>query len=154
MMLKFYILTLFPTSTDAKISTHSQKVKTTNSIKMYQLSCTDTFHITKPANTYIYDIVPVGKLLATISSDDSLRILNPLALEAVPLNSIAKINADVTCLKSLRDDGDSTVVCTAGRDGVVCMIDLRSNSVVAKVKSGKPSFDVNENSDQPLLKDS
>lgn len=103
---------------------------------MYQLTCVETFHVDNPENTYIYDIVPVGKLLASISSDDSLRILDPLNLSNGPVNSIRKVHTDITCIKKLRDDGEATVVCTAGRDGVACLVDLRSNSVVGKVKSG------------------
>jgi len=103
---------------------------------MYQLTCIDTFEISNPESTYIYDIIPVGKLLATISSDDSLRILDPLTLSNGPVNSIRKVHTDITCLAKLRDDEEATVVCTAGRDGVACLVDLRINSVVGKVKSG------------------
>lgn len=107
---------------------------------MYALTCIDSFHVTNPENTYIYDVVPVGKFVATISSDDSLRILDPLNLSGGPVNSIRKVHTDITAIKKLRDDGEATVVCTAGRDGIACLIDLRSNSVAGKVKSGMFRF--------------
>lgn len=103
---------------------------------MYTLEAVDSFHVSSPADTYIYDIVPTASGLATISSDDSLRLLDPLALNGTPINSIKKVQTDVTCLKALGGD-DAVVVCTAGRDGRVRVLDPRTGSVVGEMKTGK-----------------
>jgi len=107
--------------------------------KMYNLNTTSSFHITSPAGTYVYDIVPVAAGLAAISSDDSLRLLDPLTLNAGPVNEIKKVNADVTCLKAVNagGEGDAVVVCTAGRDGKVALWDPRSGAKVGEVRSGE-----------------
>jgi len=109
---------------------------------MYTLSAVDSFHVPEPKDTYIYDIVPVAAGLAAISSDDSLRLLNPLALSGAPLNSIRRVNTDVTCLKALNTttEGDALLVCTAGRDGRVCLLDPRTGAKVGEVKTGKLRF--------------
>jgi hypothetical protein len=106
--------------------------------KMYTLDAIDSFEISSPANTYIYDIVPIAAGLATISSDDSLRLLDPTALSGPPLNSIPKVNTDVTCLKAINSstEGDALIVCTAGRDGKVCLVDPRSGEKIGEVRSG------------------
>ncbi|KAF4632481.1 hypothetical protein G7Y89_g5643 [Cudoniella acicularis] len=106
-------------------------------IKMYTLDAISAFHVSSPENTYIYDIVPVSGGLAAISSDDSLRVLNPLALNGEPINSVRRVNTDVTCLKAVNSsvEGDAVVVCTAGRDGRVCLVDVRTGSRVAEVRT-------------------
>ena len=106
---------------------------------MYTLDAVDCFRISEPADTYIYDIVPVAAGLAAISSDDSLRLLDPHNLNGPPLNSVRRVNTDVTCLKALNSstEGDALVVCTAGRDGRVCVIDSRSGAKVGEVRTGK-----------------
>ncbi|KAL2059996.1 hypothetical protein VTL71DRAFT_9818 [Oculimacula yallundae] len=104
---------------------------------MYNLNTTSSFHVAKPAGTYVYDVVPVAAGLAAISSDDSLRLLDPLALNAGPVNEIKNVNKDVTCLKavSVGSEGDAVVVCTAGRDGRVVLWDPRSGSKAGEVRS-------------------
>lgn len=108
-------------------------------LKMYTLDAVDSFHISEPADTYIYDIVPVAAGLAAISSDDSLRLLDPLALNGPPINSIRRINTDVTCLKAIESStGEGGgVVCTAGRDGTVCLVDPRTGAKVAETRTGE-----------------
>lgn len=106
---------------------------------MYALSEVHSFEISEPANTYVYDIVPVAAGLAVISSDDSLRLLDPLALSGTPLNSIRRVNSDVTCLKAINTstEGDATIVCTAGRDGRVCLLDPRTATKAGEVRTGE-----------------
>ncbi|KAL8682967.1 MAG: hypothetical protein Q9186_001046 [Xanthomendoza sp. 1 TL-2023] len=71
-------------------------------------------------DTYIYHILPVNTKLVSISSDDSLRVIDPHTLN---LNeSIHGIHDGLSCLGSYRDQD----VLTAGRDGLVKCIDLRS----------------------------
>ncbi|RFU26649.1 hypothetical protein B7463_g9707, partial [Scytalidium lignicola] len=93
----------------------------------------DTFTITDPQSTYIYDITPTAAGLATISSDDKLRLIDPLALNKPELSIIGRQNAQFTCLRSL-DEGNA-IVCTGGRDGSICAFDLRSGNMVLEVKS-------------------
>jgi SEL1 protein len=108
---------------------------------MYTFNAIDSFHISEPKDTYIYDLVPVAAGLATISSDDSLRLLDPLSLNGQPKTSIRKINTDVTCLKAIASSaGSRELVCTAGRDGRVCIVDPRSGSKVGEVKAGKLAY--------------
>lgn len=109
---------------------------------MYTLNAADSLHISEPAGTYIYDIVPVAAGVAAISSDDSFRLLDPLALNGTPLNSIRRVNTDITCLKAVNTstEGDTLVVCTAGRDGRVCLLDLRTGSKVGEVRTGELCF--------------
>jgi hypothetical protein len=109
---------------------------------MYTLDTVDFFQISDPTNTYIYDIVPVAAGLAAISSDDSLRLLDPLALNGTPLNSIRRVNTDVTCLKAVNTtaEGDALIVCTAGRDGRVCLLDPRTSAKIGEVRTGGLEF--------------
>ncbi len=107
---------------------------------MYQLNAIESFQISDPADTYIYDIVPVAGGLAVISSDDCLRFLDPLKLGAGPINSVRRINQDVTCLKAMdviENEGEAVVVATAGRDGRVCLIDVRAGGKVGECISGE-----------------
>lgn len=106
--------------------------------KMYTFHDVDSFHISEPADTYIYDIVPVAAGLAVISSDDSLRLLDPESLNGTPINSIRKINTDVTCLTT--SAGNAGFVYTAGRDGRVCIVDPRTGAKAGEVKAGKLAF--------------
>lgn len=106
---------------------------------MYRFFASDVFEVQGEEPTYIYDIVPVAAGLASISSDDCLRLLDPTALNGQPLNTIKKVNTDVTCLKTI-GNGDSSIVVTAGRDGKVCLIDPRTGGKVGEVKSGENFF--------------
>jgi hypothetical protein len=108
---------------------------------MYTLSAVDSFRVSEPADTYIYDIVPVAAGLAVISSDDCLRILDQHSLSRQPINSVRKINPDVTCLKAIGTSaGDAEIDCTAGRDGKVCLVDPRSGTKTGEVRAGELAF--------------
>lgn len=106
---------------------------------MYRFFASDIFEVKSPEGTYIYDILPVGAGLASISSDDCLRLLDPLSLDAQPLNIFEKVNVDVTCIQTI-GDGDRCVILTAGRDGKVSLLDPRSGVKVGEVRSGKDFF--------------
>ena len=102
---------------------------------MYTLYNTSTHKTgTSQNSTYIYDIILTGAGLAAISSDDSLRLLDPTQLDGAPLNSVRQVNRDVTCLRVLNEAG---IVATGGRDGRVVITDLRSGERVGEVSSGK-----------------
>jgi len=105
---------------------------------MYTLSTISSYHVSDPPETYVYDIIPVSGGLSAISSDDSLRFFDPTNLDAGPVNSIRRVNSDVTCMKVLGsgDFGEGAIVCTAGRDGKVVMLDLRTGAKVGEVASG------------------
>jgi WD40 repeat protein len=98
-----------------------------------------------PADSYIYAFAttsaqddtrtdvfrPLKKSdrLAVISSDDSLRVLDPSTLELLPDGLYANANKGLTSLKRFAPNGqESNVFMTAGRDGQVCGWDLRSRS--------------------------
>jgi hypothetical protein len=104
---------------------------------MYTLEAIDSFRIVDPADTYIYDIVPVSAGIAAIASDDGLRFLNPQSLNGPPLNHFRGINADITCLKALKLPSGDAVVCTAGRDGKICVVDPRSNETFGELRTGE-----------------
>jgi WD40 repeat protein len=103
---------------------------------MYTLDATDSFRVRDPPDTYIYDIVPTTGGLVTISSDNSLRLLDPLALDT-PLSTVKKINTDITCVVAIGgDDGSGSLIGTAGRDGRLVLTDFRSQKV-GEIKNGK-----------------
>lgn len=104
---------------------------------MYTLDATDSYAIEKPAGTYIYDIIEVADAIVSISSDDSLRLINPRSLSE-QLYTLPKIHAEVTCLKAL--DADNYIVCTAGRDGKVRITDLRQKLRIAELSSSKSTW--------------
>jgi WD40 repeat protein len=101
---------------------------------MYTLNASGSFRVDKPEETYIYHIEPIGDEIATISSDDCLRLISPTSLPGPPLKVIPKVHTEITCLKAL--DGQNAIVCTAGRDGQVNIWDLRGNTKVAELKTG------------------
>ncbi|KAF9691222.1 hypothetical protein EKO04_010756 [Ascochyta lentis] len=96
-----------------------------------------------PPNSYIYRIISTASRvdplsysktdqLAIISSDDSLRYLDPATLNA---NGMLKtVNNSVTCLERA-NDAPSNVVVTAGRDGLVRFWDNRSRQKVLEIQS-------------------
>jgi WD40 repeat protein len=102
---------------------------------MYTLDAVGAFAIGHPPETYIYDIQPLADGVAAISSDNCLRLIDPLVLHGPPLQVVQNVHTDVTCLKVL--DADSSIVCTAGRDGRINIFDFRAKSKVAEVRTGR-----------------
>ena len=93
---------------------------------------TTTSSLSLPPNTYIYQITPVTThLLAAISSDDSLRLIDPSTLQEITTTSgggggrgvLQNVHSGVTSLQAVHDDPNGLL--TAGRDGMVCRYDLR-----------------------------
>ncbi|KAF1363599.1 WD40 repeat-like protein [Lizonia empirigonia] len=105
-----------------------------------QLSSSD---LGLPPNSYIYRIISTAARLdplsysktdqlAIISSDDSLRFLDPATLN---VNGVVKtVNNSVTCLERA-NDAPSNVVATAGRDGLIRFWDNRSRQKVLEIQS-------------------
>jgi WD40 repeat protein len=98
-----------------------------------------------PPNSYIYRIISTAPRqdpltysqtdqLAIISSDDSLRFLDPATLSALPNGIIKNVNEKVTCLERA-NDAPSNVVATAGRDGLIRFWDKRSRQKVLEIES-------------------
>lgn len=96
-----------------------------------------------PPNSYIYKIISTAprqdpltysKLdqLAIISSDDSLRFLDPSNLSATGV--IKNVNDKVTCLERANDT-PSNVVATAGRDGKIRFWDKRTRQKALEIES-------------------
>lgn len=107
---------------------------------MYTLNVIGAFKIDHPPETYIYHIEPIGDKIAVISSDNCLRLINPVFMDGPVLNTIPKLHAEVTCLKAL--DAQNSIVCTAGNDGIVNILDLRGDTKVAELKFGKIIFGI------------
>ncbi|EAT81657.2 hypothetical protein SNOG_11158 [Parastagonospora nodorum SN15] len=96
-----------------------------------------------PPNSYIYKITSTAprqdpltysKLdqLAIISSDDSLRFLDPLTLAVN--GTIKNANDKVTCLERA-NDAPSNVIATAGRDGMIRFWDKRTRQKALEIES-------------------
>jgi WD40 repeat protein len=102
---------------------------------MYFLNATANFGIDQPSNTYIFDIVPLSDYIAAISSDDCLRLIDPLALSGAPVSLFEGVHSGITSLKSL--DSQNSVVCMSGRDGQVNIFDFRAKARVAELRVGK-----------------
>lgn len=104
---------------------------------MYTFDAVGSFRVSAPSDTYIYDIVPFDGGLAAISSDNCLRFLDPRALDEEPKYAVPKINADITCLRTIPpNSGSGELVCTAGRDGRVCIVDPRNRSQAGEIRVG------------------
>jgi WD40 repeat protein len=98
-----------------------------------------------PPNSYIYKIVSTAPRqdpltysksdeLAIISSDDSLRFLDPATLNVPPNGVLKNVNEKVTCLERA-NDAPSNVVATAGRDGFIRFWDKRSRQKALEIES-------------------
>jgi len=102
---------------------------------MYTLDACASFAITQPPGVYIYDIVSVADGIISISSDDTLRLIDPTSLHLQPLYTVPKVHYEITCLKVL--DENNSIVCTAGRDGKVNILDLRQRLKVAEIHTSQ-----------------
>lgn len=96
-----------------------------------------------PPNSYIYRIISTAARqdpltysktdqLAIISSDDSLRFLDPSSLKVNGV--VKKANTSITCLKRA-NDAPSNVVATAGRDGLIRYWDQRTREKALEIQS-------------------
>jgi WD40 repeat protein len=96
-----------------------------------------------PPNSYIYKVISTAprqdpltysKLdqLAIISSDDSLRFLDPSTLATN--GTVKKVHDSVTCLERA-NDAPSNVVATAGRDGMIRFWDKRTRQKALEIQS-------------------
>ncbi|KAF2705755.1 WD40 repeat-like protein [Pleomassaria siparia CBS 279.74] len=98
-----------------------------------------------PPNSYIYKILSTSPrhdpltysntdTLAVISSDDSLRFVDPATLQTLPNGAIQGVNEGVTCLERV-DDPEGNLVATAGRDGLINFWDKRSRAKAMVIQS-------------------
>ena len=93
---------------------------------MRNATLTTTSSLSLPTDSYIYKIVQVNNsLLAAISSDDSLRLLQLETLQEIGGGVVEKVHAGVTCLQVVDHDPNGLLM-TAGRDAVVRSYDLRT----------------------------
>lgn len=102
---------------------------------MYILDASASFAIEQPSGVYVYEVEPVAGGIVSISSDDTLRLFDPSNLDHGPIYSVPKVNSEVTCLEAL--DHQGSIVCTAGRDGKVTILDLRQQLRIAELRTGK-----------------
>lgn len=97
-------------------------------------------NLSLPPDTYIYSILPIGPpstspiQIAALCSDDSLRLVFP-GLSPSTLKTYSNVNASVTCASRFSDDGN--LIATAGRDGLVKVLDIRTGTVVALARMRK-----------------
>ena len=82
-----------------------------------------TSNMALPEGSYIYHILPFRSHLAAISSDDSLRLIDPTTLRAIPNGEFSNVHAGITCMTTPRRSSD--VLMTAGRDAKVKGWDVR-----------------------------
>ena len=73
--------------------------------------------------------------LAAISSDDSLRLVDPTYLQEYSSPRFSQAHAGVTCLEAVAHDNHA--LCTAGRDAVAKRWDLRLGQATAQFRDGK-----------------
>ncbi|MCJ1380626.1 hypothetical protein MMC17_003734 [Xylographa soralifera] len=88
-----------------------------------------------PINSYIYCIKAVGRSLAAISSDDSLRVFDPVTLQVSADRVFENAHTGVVCLEDVSVDVESVV--TAGRDGYIRCWDLRSGKQTVELKDAQ-----------------
>ena len=93
-----------------------------------------TSSLSLPTNSYIYCIKAVGRSLAAISSDDSLRVFDPVTLQVSADRVFQNAHTGIVCLENVGDEIESLV--TAGRDGYVRCWDLRSGKKTVELKDG------------------
>ncbi|KAL8673059.1 MAG: hypothetical protein Q9168_002521 [Polycauliona sp. 1 TL-2023] len=78
-------------------------------------------------DTYVYKILPFNENLVSIASDDALRLIDPHTLELC--GTVDGIHDGVTCLARFRD----RLGLTAGRDGLVKAVDLRTKTATLEL---------------------
>ena len=74
-------------------------------------------------HSYIYRILPITSYLAAISSDDSIRLVDPARLRQTPDGVFRDAHVGIT---SLASPPASTFLFSAGRDAVVRAWDVRT----------------------------
>ncbi|MCJ1391859.1 hypothetical protein MMC18_004726 [Xylographa bjoerkii] len=94
-----------------------------------------TSPLSLPIHSYIYCIKGVGRSLATISSDDSLRVFDPVTLQVDSDHVFENVHTGVTCLENV--SLEAATVLTAGRDGYARCWDLRSGKKTLELKDDK-----------------
>lgn len=88
-----------------------------------------------PVDSYIYKIAYVNGVLAAISSDDSLRLIDIHTLREIAGGVLKNVHVGVTCLQP--SDHDPSSLLTAGRDAVVQQYDLRIGQKTMKFSDGQ-----------------
>ena len=88
-----------------------------------------------PADSYIYKIAHANGILAAISSDDSLRLIDIHTLREIAGGVLNNVHDGVTCLQV--PDHDPSSLLTAGRDAVVQQYDLRIGQKTMNFSDGQ-----------------
>lgn len=98
--------------------------------EMATLSAARASDLSLPSNTYIYKILPTGpraatpSSLAVLSSDNSVRFVDPSNLSLLPDGMLERVHDSVTCLERAGNIAEN-IIATAGRDGAVKFWDSR-----------------------------
>ena len=95
-----------------------------------------TSQLQLPDDSYIYQILPINSRIAAISSDDSIRLADPvnLALHNAPDGVLPNANTGITCLASIHPSSSSATLVSAGRDATLRAWDVRGMMEVASFK--------------------
>ena len=86
-------------------------------------------------DTYFYSLAPIGNSLATIGSDDTLRIFDPNTLR-----SIASAQPRGSGLSCLQPFDSARTLATAGRDGTIRLWDTRAKQISQLSEPGGRPF--------------
>ena len=96
---------------------------------------TSPFLADDAAATYIYHVLQISNShLATVSSDDSLRLIDPNTLQEITGGTFQHAHNGITSLQAVPNF--STELCTAGRDGTVKLWDTRSRGSTMEFRDG------------------
>ncbi|RMZ10023.1 hypothetical protein D0860_04003 [Hortaea werneckii] len=90
-------------------------------------------------DTYFYSLARTGSSLATIGSDDTLRIFDPSTLRSITTAQVP--GSGLSSLQTISDH----VLATAGRDGTIRLWDTRSST-----SSSKPTLQIPEPQHRPF----
>ncbi|KAF5645417.1 mitochondrial carrier family [Fusarium sp. NRRL 25303] len=100
---------------------------------MYTLNCADGLSLGR--DVYVLDIHRTSVGLASISSDQSLSVLDPTRLSAGPLHRLPTQHGNLATLRVF--DSNASIVCTAGENGTVGVWDLRQGANVVQFQASQ-----------------
>lgn len=122
-------------------------------IKMRISQLQNSSSIGLPVSSCIYTVTtvhPNNQDVAVISSDDSLRIVDPSSSQLMVKTAIGKTHEGVTCLRSV----DGAVV-TAGRDAKIRIWDPKTGNLSTELNCpnlhGSPPKDTQGEANAPIL---
>lgn len=101
---------------------------------MKYFNCVAKSSLSLPLNNFIYSLEPTSNAIAAISSDDSLRIFDPLSLSLSTGGVLKTGHGGVTRIKSF--DRLGNILVTTGVNGSAFFWDIRVGTKVATFNAG------------------